>query len=115
VFLAVYGIGVLLNRAIILSRLQNVVWSSTRLGPHGFVSSLKVWRVFSITLTNVVATVATLGLFLPFAQVRLTRYMASAFRLYPGGDLDDVANAAADDAAAVGEEAAELFDLDIAF
>ena len=115
VFFAIYGLGLLMNRAIVLSRLQNAVWSNTRLGPHGFSSDLSVWRVFELTLTNVLATLATLGLFLPFAQVRLMRYMASRFKMYPGGSLDDIANASVDDAAAVGEEAAELFDLDIAF
>ena len=115
VFFAIYGLGLLLNRAIVQSRLQNAVWSATWVGPHGFSSNLRVWRVFSITLSNVLATLATVGLFLPFAQVRLMRYMASTFRLYPGGNLDEVASATVDDAAAVGEEAADLFDLDIAF
>ena len=114
-FLALYGVGLLLSRAFILSRIQNSVWSNTRVGPHGFRCELLAHRLFFITVTNVLATVATLGLFLPFAQVRLTRYMASEFRMYPGGSLDEITNASADDANAVGEEAAELFDLDIAF
>jgi uncharacterized membrane protein YjgN (DUF898 family) len=115
VFLAIYGVGLLLSRAIVLSRLQNAVWSSSRLGPHGFHCNLGVLRVFGITLTNVIAAIATLGLFLPFAQVRLTRYMASRFTLYPGGSLDAIAGAPADDASALGDEAAEMFDVDIGF
>ena len=115
VFLAVYAVGLLLSRAILQARLQNAVWSASRLGPHGFLCHLGIWRYFAITATNVLATVATLGLFLPFAQVRLTRYMASRFRLYPGGPLDEVVTAPADEASAVGDEAAEMFDIDIAF
>lgn len=115
VFFVLYGTGLLLSRAIVLARIQNFVWSHTRMGPHGFFCSLAVQRIFGITLTNVLATIATLGLFLPFAQVRLMRYLASELRFYPGGSLDDIVNASSDDAAAVGEEAAELFDFDIAF
>jgi uncharacterized membrane protein YjgN (DUF898 family) len=114
-FLAIYGAGLLLNRAIIQSRLQNAVWSHTRLGPHGFYCDLKIWRLFGILFSNAVLTIATIGLYLPFAQVQLMRYTAERFRFYPGGSVDEIASASADDTAALGEEAAELFDLDIAF
>lgn len=114
-FFAVYGLALLLSRALVLSRIQNLVWSHTRMGPHGFFCSLRVGRIFGITLTNVLAIAGTLGLFLPFAQVRLMRYMASEFKFYPGGPLDDIVSASQEGPAAVGEEAAELFDFDIAF
>jgi uncharacterized membrane protein YjgN (DUF898 family) len=114
-FFILYATAILFSRAVIQSRLQNAVWSSSRLGPHGFNCTLRALRLFGITVTNVAASILTLGLFLPFAQVRLTRYMASEFRMYPGGPLDAIARAAADDPSAVGDEAAEMFDIDIAF
>ena len=94
--------------------MQNLVWRQTRLGPHGFRSELTATRLFSITLTNLVGTICTLGLFRPFAQVRLAQYMAGAFSLLPGGSLDDFVAGDEPDVAAIGEEAAALFDIDIA-
>jgi uncharacterized membrane protein YjgN (DUF898 family) len=39
-------------------------------------------RLFGIQYTNLLATVATLGLFRPFAQVRLARYYASTLTVF---------------------------------
>ena len=89
--------------------------SGRGLAAHGFLCEVSWSRLFGIQWTNFVATVATLGLFRPFAQVRLARYYATAFVLMPAGTLDTLLAADSDEVSAVGEEAAGFFDLDIGF
>jgi uncharacterized membrane protein YjgN (DUF898 family) len=68
-----------------------------------------------LTLTNLLATLMSAGLFWPFAQVRLARYLSSTFVLEPGGPLDAFTADPSSSVDAVGEEVAEMFDFDIAF
>jgi uncharacterized membrane protein YjgN (DUF898 family) len=114
-FLIVYGIAILAGQALVTARLQNTIWEHTRLGGHRFVCRLKAWRLFVILLTNLALTLLTLGLYRPFAQVRLASYLAGAMTLVPAGSLDDFVVAEQGHVSAVGEEAADLFDFDIAF
>jgi uncharacterized membrane protein YjgN (DUF898 family) len=58
--------------------------------------------------------VVTLGLFIPWAAVRLTRYRVESMQLIPATDLQEFAAAEPEAPGAVGEEAAALFDFDIA-
>jgi len=115
VFLLGYALAAVVVQAITTARIQNAVWNTTRLGPHGFICELAWFKLFAITFTNLVATVLTLGLFRPFAQVRLARYMASVFVMTPSGSLDTLMAAEADDVSAIGEEAVGFFDLDVGF
>lgn len=78
------------------------VWS--RLSPFGFA-----WVKF----TNYVATVLTLGLMWPWAAVRLYRYVADSFEVTVNDDPAMLENLAQDDQSALGEELADVFDLDI--
>ena len=111
----VYIGGVLLAQAFLRSRVQNIVWTSTALGGHRFASRVKARRLFAITFTNLLATIATLGLFTPFAQIRVARYLSGAVSLVPSGSLDDFEASDQQSVSAVGEEATELFDIDFGF
>lgn len=77
---------------------------SSRLSPFGFA-----WVKF----TNYVATVLTLGLMWPWAAVRLYRYVADSFEITVNDDPAVLDNPAQDDQSALGEELADVFDLDI--
>ena len=72
-------------------------------------------RLFGIQYTNLLATVATLGLFRPFAQVRLARYYTSTLTVFGSSSFAGYSAVDADDVTAIGEETADLFDFDIAF
>jgi uncharacterized membrane protein YjgN (DUF898 family) len=103
------------GQAITTARIQNAVWNRARLGSLGFICELSIGRVFWIQLSNLLATVLTLGFFRPFAQVRLAKYMAGCMTLVRAVPFSAFAAAPADDVAAMGEETAELFDFDIGF
>ena len=115
VILGAYLVAILGSQAFLNSRITNAVWNATRLGGHRFVSKVKARRLLWLTFSNVFATVATLGLFTPVAQVRNARYIIGAFSVLPGASFDDVQAAEPDLVGALGEEASGLFDFDISF
>jgi uncharacterized membrane protein YjgN (DUF898 family) len=95
--------------------IQNLVWRHTALGPHTFSCTLEAHRLLRVILVNTLATVVTLGLFKPFAQVRLAKYLVGELAIVVHGSLDEFAPGDRRNIAAVGEEAAEIFDIDLAF
>ena len=103
------------GQAITTARIQNAVWNRARLGSLGFLCELSVLRVFWIQLSNLLATLLTLGFFRPFAQVRLARYVAGCMVLVRAVPFSAFSTAPADDVTATGEETAELLDFDIGF
>ena len=115
IVLVVYVPAVILVQSIIAARVQNAVWNTTLLESHRFQYQVSWFRLFGIQFTNLLATMLTLGLFRPFAQVRLVRYVTGVFRLVPFGSLDTLGAAESEDVTAVGEEAIGFFDFDIGF
>ncbi|TLY90511.1 MAG: DUF898 domain-containing protein, partial [Gammaproteobacteria bacterium] len=80
------------------------------------VSDLRATPLISIYLTNLLALIFTLGLYTPWAQIRLARYRLQGLELEAHGSLDDfVAAAAAPIPAATGEEISSLLDVDFGF
>lgn len=94
--------------------IQNLVWNHTGIGPHRFESRVSVLRVLFIALTNLLAIVCTLGLYTPFAQMRMMKYRIEAMALLAAGSLDDFVADAQAQAGALGEGMADLLDLDLA-
>ena len=103
------------GQAITTARIQNALWNRAKLGSIGFISELSAVRVFWIQLSNLVATVCTLGFFRPFGQVRLASYVASSLMVARAVPFSAFAATDPDDVTAAGEEAAELLDFDIGF
>lgn len=97
----------------IAARSSNAVWSATALGPHRFSSRLPVGGFIGLTVANWLGIVCTLGLFIPWARVRVARYRAEHLALAVDGSLDDFVAGEAAAATALGDETAEMFDLDI--
>ncbi|WEF31239.1 YjgN family protein [Pseudoduganella chitinolytica] len=94
--------------------LQNLIWNHTQLGPHRFRSTMTWPRLAGLYITNTLAIVCTLGLFIPFAQVRALKYRLESTTLVVAGSLDDVVAAKGGDVNAVGESVADLAGFDLA-
>lgn len=109
----VFVLGSLLIGPYFASRLQNLVWGHTELAGHRFGSNLGARGLLWVRLTNLLGILLTFGLFKPFADVRLARYRLEHMWLEPQGALDEFVRDAEQEAAAFGEEAAEIFDVDI--
>lgn len=97
------------------ARMQNLVWNHTTLGPHAFRSGVRARDLFAITITNFLGIVLTLGLYKPFADIRLARYRLTHMALAAESDLEEFLAAQERAVSALGEETADVFDVDISF
>jgi len=95
------------------ARISNIVYGATSIEGHEFAADLSPWGLFKLYLGNLVGIVLTLGLFIPWAKVRVARYMADHLYLLPNGDLDRFVAEQESAVAALGEEMGEMFDIDI--
>ncbi len=103
----------LLVMAYWTASLFNLIWNSTTLGEHRFVSRMKVSGYMWLGFTNLLGILFTLGLFIPFAEVRMLRYKLENMKLLAQGNLEDFVAGQEQQAGAAGQEIAEMFDLDI--
>lgn len=97
------------------ARSQNLVWNHTRLGEHQFVSRVRARKLLWIFLTNLLGTIFSLGLFKPFADIRMARYRIESMGVVPHGDIEQILAVPEEEVTATGEGAADLFDIDISF
>ena len=93
--------------------IQNLVWNHTELGPHRFESCLSWSRIIFIALTNLLAIICTLGLYTPFAKIRMLKYRIESMALLADGSLDNFMSDAQAQASAIGEGMADLLDFDL--
>ena len=93
--------------------ITNLVWNNTRLGEHRIQCDISPVALMWISLSNFVLVVITLGLFVPWAMVRMVRIQLNAMRFLPAGDLQEFVSAEPETVGAVGEEAVTAFDFDI--
>jgi len=94
--------------------ITNLIWNNTRLGDHRIECQMSPIRLAWITVSNFVLVVLTLGLYVPWAMVRLAKFQMQSMRLVPASDLQEFVAADPEDVGAAGEEAASAFDFDIA-
>jgi uncharacterized membrane protein YjgN (DUF898 family) len=99
------------------ARNLNEVFGHTSIGPHRIISKLSAASLIGIYLSNLALIVLTLGVYTPWAQVRLARYRLSALELEAHGSLEEFAAAASPAAvpAAAGEEISSFLDVDFGF
>lgn len=93
--------------------ITNLVWRNTRIGEHRIECNIPPFGLVWIGISNLFLTVITLGLYMPWAMVRLTKFQLQAVTLVPASDLQEIVAAEPDDIGAVGEETATAFDFDI--
>lgn len=93
--------------------ITNLIWNNTRVGEHRIECNMSPFALVWITVSNFVLVVLTLGLFIPWAMVRLARFQLESVRLLPASDLQEFVAAEPETIGAVGEEVATAFDFDI--
>ena len=91
----------------------NQVWSYTELGGAiDFDSSLSVFEMVWIHLSNAVAIILSLGLLIPWASIRKARYLLANLRLHASGDLDNFVASEQEKVGVMGEEIVDFLDFD---
>lgn len=94
--------------------MTNLIWNNTRLGEHRIECHMSPLKLIWISVSNLVLVVVTLGIFIPWAMVRLARFHVESMRVVPASDLQEFAAATPEDVGAIGAETATVFDFDIA-
>lgn len=97
------------------ARIGNLVWNSTRLDNIGFQSSLRGRDLLWLYFSNLLAIMLTFGLATPWAQIRAVKYRASKLALVGDIDFDQFVGDKKAEAKAMGEEMADMFDIDLSF
>lgn len=76
-------------------------------------SSLKAFPFTLIIITNVIVVIFTLGLAIPWAQIRIARYMAENTSVTGDVSLTTAEQANNPETNAIGDEVAEAFDMEV--
>ncbi len=97
---------------IIIAMVQNVVWRGTSLAEKRFHSDLRVPGFVKLWMIVTFLTIITLGLYRPFAAVKLAKMRVEAMA-WTGAPDDMVAILRAGNQRAVGSEVADLMNVDI--
>ena len=106
-----YGLGFILTAYLRAAR-TNMIFQNSFFGEDTFISRLKTFPIAWIYLSNAIAIVLSLGLMIPWAQIRMARYVADNTE-FESRSLDNISATEDTRQSAVGEEVGEAFDLDI--
>jgi uncharacterized membrane protein YjgN (DUF898 family) len=97
------------------SRVQNLVWQHTEMGGVRFISTARGRELLFIHATNLLFITLSFGLYKPFGIIRLMKYRIESLNLIPDGSLEEfLCDHAGDNTGAIGQEAGDLFDIEIA-
>lgn len=104
---------ILLIIPLVQARIYITTWNNVSVGNSQFKTKCTQWRYTWIVASNWLARVFTLGLFTPWAVIRLHRYQVNSMYLYLHDDPDQMINMAQADHSALAEEISDIFDIDI--
>ncbi|HEX9078681.1 MAG TPA: DUF898 family protein [Desulfuromonadaceae bacterium] len=96
------------------TELANLTWNSTRIRDNRFVSTLRVRDMAWLYLSSAVAIFLSLGLLIPWASIRLTRYRIENLSLQVTGDLESFVAVTPGEIGSAGEEIGDIFGVDVA-
>lgn len=88
----------------------NLFYTSLALAGHRFAASLEMVSLAKVILINVFLIIVTLGLYLPAAKVRMTKYVCSRLVMHANGSLDNFVAAEKENVSALGDEFGQAFD-----
>ena len=99
--------------AYVRARIHVVCWDGLAIAEHRVRCQLSASKYAGTAALNLLAIFITFGLYKPFSDVRLTGLLAESIQLHCVGDLSNAFARVAAETRAAGEEAADLFDMDI--
>lgn len=88
------------------------IYDDLDLGENRIQCSMSIPGYLSVAVTNTIAMLFTLGLFYPWAKVRMSKFMLESLTLR-AVDLDNFVASAEEEQSAFGEEFGDAFDLGI--
>ena len=110
----VFALAYFFALAFYTARVRNHLYRSTYLpGLADFDSKVGALGLFWLWMGNLALLVLTLGLGLAWVRVRTARYFAKATSVRVGAGMDEVIAQMPEEASAIGEEVAGIFDVDV--
>lgn len=109
----IYVVALLLGAfAVVLyqSMIRNHVYANTTLGPnhHGFRSTVTPGAMLWLAVSNALVVASTLGLMLPWAQIRAQRYLAANSTFLINGSLEEFTGEIQDPTNAIGDALGDI-------
>jgi uncharacterized membrane protein YjgN (DUF898 family) len=95
--------------------ITNIKFNNSLLADHGFICNYDMRSYTTLFLTNSIATILTLGLFIPWAKIRNAQYLADHLEFVAATELDGFAAQEEERVSAIGQEIGDVFDMDIGF
>ncbi len=108
------AVGYLTLFGYFMAGIANLFLGSVQLDSHRFESRLQPLQMIWIYLSNSFLVVITLGLFTPWAKVRMARYRTACTAMLVSGDLNHFVAAEQSRTSALGQELGDAFDVDFA-
>ncbi|MDE0058111.1 MAG: YjgN family protein [Defluviicoccus sp.] len=114
IFGGVILIAVLPLKTIYGAFVRNAVYAGTTLeGGHRFASTISATRLVWMAIGNAVAIVVSCGMLLPWARIRVARYLCANTWVRPAGSLDQFVGAAESRRSALGDAYADIGGADV--
>ena len=98
----------------IRTNILNTIWSNVQFGLNSFESNLKYRRMLWLYFSNSLMILLTLGLFTPWAKVRMARYRVKSLQIWAENNINDVIAMQKKDVSATGGEMSDFLDVDLA-
>lgn len=95
------------------AQLTNIVWSSIQIEKNQFKSNITTLGLLWISVTNWLLLMLTVGLFHPWAKVRMTKYRLENMSITWQIDSDTLMGSVQEDTSAMGEEVADFLGFDL--
>ena len=97
-----------------MTRQRTYVYQNTILDDEiTFGSTLKAKQFAWIMITNFLAVIATLGLAMPWAKVRVAKVMLENTQVYTDGGFDQYMTQKQNESSSLGEQIGDAFDVDV--
>ncbi len=93
----------------------NLRFNYATLSSHAFYANYTTPSYLWLVLSNTMAIVFTLGLFIPWAKVRVAAYKAEHTKMLVEGDLNQFSSAVSQRVGPLGEGVSDVFDMDVGF
>lgn len=97
-----------------MTRQRTYVYNNTTLDDEiSFASTLKAKQFAWVMITNFLAVIATLGLAMPWAKVRVARVMLENTQVHAAAGFDQYMTQKQNESSSLGEQIGDAFDVDV--
>ncbi|MBD3648638.1 MAG: DUF898 domain-containing protein [Pseudomonadales bacterium] len=111
------GVGLILYvwaMAMFTTNTTNLLYNGIAIpGWYRFKSDISSWGMFKVYFINTVLIIATLGMYIPFAKLRLIRYRTEHLQLLSTAPLDQFVLDEHAEVSATGQEVDEIFGVEL--